>query len=156
MPAILNSGVNMRNKLSETKGYTNLLELILIIAIVVMAAIYVFWGGSWMKYRMNHGNDSLAANTAESVARVNSNNGMNCVVDGCGSTGHCPHWSSQGYIGYFDNIGNKIVGDRPKGYNEYQTMEIGRQQYHGEPGTMVIRVLAKDGEMILSWELGKQ
>ena len=143
-------------KLLTKEGSANLLEVILITAIVLMAAVYFFLGGNWMKLRMDHGNDSLAANTADSVARVNSNNGLNCVVDGCGSSGHCPHWSSLGYIGYFDNIGNKIVGEKPKGYNEYSTMEIGRQQYHGEPGTMVIKVLAKEGEIVVSWELGKQ
>lgn len=143
-------------KLLTKEGSANLLEVILITAIVVMAAVYFFLGGNWMKLRMDHGNDSLAANTADSVARVNSNNGLNCVVDGCGSSGHCPHWSSLGYIGYFDNIGNKIVGEKPKGYNEYSTMEIGRQQYHGEPGTMVIKVIAKEGEIVVSWELGKQ
>lgn len=145
----------MKRKLSEQAG-SSLLEVILIIAIVIMAGVYFFWGGAWMKYRINHGDDSLAANTAESVARVNSNNGLNCVVDGCGSSGHCPHWSYNGYIGYFDNISNKIVADRPKGYNEYQTMEIGKRQFHGDPGTMVIKVLAKEGEVVLSWELGKQ
>ena len=143
-------------KLLTKEGSANLLEVILITAIVVMTAVYFFLGGNWMKLRMDHGNDSLAANTADSVARVNSNNGLNCVVDGCGSSGHCPHWSSLGYIGYFDNIGNKIVGEKPKGYNEYSTMEIGRQQYHGEPGTMVIKVMAKEGEIVVSWELGKQ
>ena len=143
-------------KLLTKEGSANLLEVILITAIVVMTAVYFFLGGNWMKLRMDHGNDSLAANTADSVARVNSNNGLNCVVDGCGSSGHCPHWSSLGYIGYFDNIGNKIVGEKPKGYNEYSTMEIGRQQYHGEPGTMVIKVIAKEGEIVVSWELGKQ
>ena len=143
-------------KLLTKEGSANLLEVILITAIVVMAAVYFFLGGNWMKLRMDHGNDSLAANTADSVARVNSNNGLNCVVDGCGSSGHCPHWSSLGYIGYFDNIGNKIVGEKPKGYNEYSTMEIGRQQYHGEPGMMVIKVMAKEGEIVVSWELGKQ
>ena len=146
----------MIRKLKEQKGSVNLLEAILIVAIVIMAAVYFLWGGNWMKSRMNHGNDSLAVNTADSVARINSNNGQNCCVHGCGSTGHCPHWSSIGYIGYFDNIGNKIVGEKPKGYNEYSTMEIGRQQYHGDPGTMVIKVIAKEGEIVLSWELGKQ
>ena len=143
-------------KLLTKEGSANLLEVILITAIVLMVAVYFFLGGNWMKLRMDHGNDSLAANTADSVARVNSNNGLNCVVDGCGSSGHCPHWSSLGYIGYFDNIGNKIVGEKPKGYNEYSTMEIGHQQYHGEPGTMVIKVIAKEGEIVVSWELGKQ
>ena len=146
----------MKQKLKEQYGYTNLFELILIVAIIIMAAVYFLWGGNWMKQRMNHGNDSLAANTADSVARINSNNGLNCVVDGCGSTGHCPHWTSTGYIGYFDNVSNKIVGEKPKGYNEYSTMEIGKQQYHGDPGTMVIKVLAKEGQIVLSWELGRQ
>jgi len=146
----------MKTKLRKTDGYTNLLEFVLIAAIVVMAAAYFFLGGSWMKYRMNHGNDGLAANTAESVARVNSNNGANCPVDNCGSSGHCPHWTSEGYVGYFDNIGNIIVGSRPKGYNEFSTMEVENRQYHGDPGTMVIKVTAAEGEIIVSWELGKQ
>ena len=143
-------------KLLNKDGSASLLEVILIAAIAVMALIYFLMGGNWMKERLNHGNDSLAVNTADSVARINSNNGMNCVVDGCGSTGHCPHWSSLGYIGYFDHISNKIIGEKTKGYNEYSTMEIGRQQYHGDPGTMVIKVIARDGAIVLSWELGKQ
>ena len=146
----------MKRKLSEKRGYTNLFELILIIAIVLMAAVYFFLGGNWMRLRLEHGNDSLAANTADSIARINSNNGANCVVDNCGSSGHCPHWTNQGYVGYFDNIGNIIVGTRPKGYNEYSTMEIGDRQFHGDPGTMVIKVTASEGEVIVTWELGKQ
>ncbi|MBQ9328007.1 MAG: hypothetical protein IJ225_05680 [Solobacterium sp.] len=146
----------VKKKLNGQEGSVNLLEFGLITAIVLMAAVYFFLGGSWMKIRMNHGNDSLAVNTADSVARINSNNGLNCVVDGCGSSGHCPHWSSIGYIGYFDNVANKIVGEKPKGYNEYSTMEIDRNQFHGDPGTMVIKVIAKEGEMVLSWELGRQ
>ena len=55
-----------------------------------------------------------------------------------------------------NNISNKIVGEKPKGYNEYSTMEIGKQQFHGEPGTIVIKVVAKEGQMVLSWELGRQ
>lgn len=143
-------------KILNNNGSASLFEVILITAIIIMTAIYFFLGGNWMKIRMNHGNDSLAANTADSVARINSNNGLNCVVDGCGSSGHCPHWSSLGYIGYFDNIGNKIVGEKPKGYNEYSTMEIGKNQFHGDPGTMVIKVIAKEGEIVVSWELGRQ
>lgn len=146
----------MNTKLNKTDGYTNLLEFVLIAAILIMAAVYFFLGGSWMKYRMNHGNDGLAANTAESIARINSNNGANCPVDSCGSSGHCPHWTNEGYIGYFDNIGNIIVGSRPKGYNEYSTMEVGDRKFHGEPGTMVIKVTAKEGEIVVSWELGRQ
>lgn len=146
----------MIKKLTETKGGSSLLVVILTTAIFIMIAIYLLLGGNWMKIRMNHGNDGLMANTADSIARVNSNNGMNCVVDGCGSTGYCPHYSTIGYIGYFDNIGNIIVGEKPKGYNEYERMEIGDKVFYGEPGTMVIRVVAREGEVTLSWETGKQ
>ncbi len=143
-------------KLNKTDGSTNLLTVLLVAAITIMALIYLAMGGNWMRIRMNHGNDGLMANTADSIARINSNNGQNCCVDGCGSTGHCPHYTTIGYVGYFDNIGNKIVGEKPKGYNEYTKMEIHGHDYYGEPGTMVIKVVAKEGNMVLSWELGKQ
>ena len=42
----------MNTKLNNTDGYTNLLEFVLITAILVMAAVYFFLGGNWMKYRM--------------------------------------------------------------------------------------------------------
>ena len=76
----------MKQKTLEEKGSVNVVELVLISAIIVMSLAYFFLGGMWMKLRMNHGNDSLAANTADSVARINSNNGLNCVVDGCSAT----------------------------------------------------------------------
>ena len=146
----------MINKLRETKGGSNLLTVLLVTAILVMIGIYFLLGGNWMLVRMEHGDDGLRANTADSIARINSNNGMNCVVDGCGSTGYCPHYSTIGYIGYYDDIGNKIVGEKTKGYNEYNQMEIGNKKFYGDPGTMVIKVVAKEGEITLSWEKGKE
>ena len=146
----------MINKLRDTKGGSNLLTVLLVTAIILMIGIYFLLGGNWMLVRWEHGNDGLRANTADSIARVNSNNGMNCVVDGCGSTGICPHYSTIGYIGYYDDIGNKIVGEKTRGYNEYDHMEIGKKKYYGDPGTMVIKVVAKEGEITLSWEKGKE
>ena len=154
MPVIIFT--DMMKKLRETKGGATLLVVILTVAIFVMLGIYFLLGGNWMLVRMEHGNDGLMANTADSIARVNSNNGMNCVVDGCGSTGYCPHYSTIGYIGYFDNIGNIIVGEKPKGYNEYNKMEIGKNTYYGDPGTMVLKVVAREGEVTVSWEKGKE
>ena len=107
-----------------------------------------------MKVRVDHGNDSLTANTAESVARINSNNGLNCPVDG--SDGRCPHWTSSGYVAYYDNVGNTIVGEKPYGYNEDSTMVIDGKKYYGDPGTMVIKVVCSEGKITLSWEEGRQ
>jgi len=106
-----------------------------------------------MKTSMENGNDSLMANTAESIALVNSSNGLNCPV--CGNEGHCQHWTSEGYIGYFDNISNTIVGEIPKGYNENTTMEIDGKMYYGDRYTMVLQVKTSEEHLTVSWQKGK-
>lgn len=141
-------------KLGGNRGEISVLELILIPLIVFFAVFFLIQGGDWMKIRVNHGNDGLTANTAESVARINSNNGLNCPVDG--SSGRCPHWTSSGYIAYYDNVGNTIVGEKPYGYNEDSTMVIDGKKYYGDPGTMVIKVVCSEGKITLSWEEGRQ
>jgi hypothetical protein len=143
-------------KLKSTSGGVSRREVLLVALIAVMTLFFAFEGMHFLDMQQRKGNDALRENTAISVARVNSNNGMNCVVDGCGSTGYCPHYSTIGYIGYFDNIGNIIVGEKPKGYNEYNKMEIGKNTYYGDPGTMVLKVVAREGEVTVSWEKGKE
>lgn len=130
------------------------LEVILITGIVIMC---VFFAGLYVRWHVNQqakGDDALMENTADSVARINSNNGLNCPVDG--SSGPCPHWTSEGWVAYYDNGINTIVGDKPRGYNEYTTMEINGIKYHGARNTMVIKVVCREGYMQLSWEKGKE
>lgn len=111
-----------------------------------------------MKNQQAIGDDALMVNTADSVARINSNNGMNCVVNNCEGNKDgvvCTHLLSQGYVGYFDHGSNTIVGIKPYGYNEYTEMKADGVTYYGAVNSMVIQVIAKEGKMALSWVPGR-
>lgn len=146
----------MRAKLSDTKGAVSRREVLLTVLIAAMA---VFFGVEFMRYlkgQQNKGDDALRANTAESVALINSNNGMGCPVNGCGNTtGTCAHYAGGKYSGFFDDVSNSVIAKRPAGYNEYGTMEIGGEVWHGAPGTMVIHVTTGGSEVKLNWETGR-
>ncbi len=122
--------------------------------IILMLGFFAVIGIRWYAVRMQHGDDKLTLNTAISVAKVDSLDGQRCPVDGC-SGGRCLHRRSDGsYVGYYDNVKNTIVGDKPKGYNEYTTMRIGHNTYRGARGTMIIRVKTKSGRITMSWVSG--
>lgn len=149
----------MRKKLKDTSGKVSVLEMMLIILIACMSAFLVYKGFAWAAENTAHGNDSLLANTADSEARINSNNGQNCVVQDCPSRtgGVCSHLidNSGGTVGYLDKVTKHIVGDRPYGYNEATEMDIGDQQYFGDKNTMVLQVIAQDGKVTVSWVQGR-
>lgn len=149
----------MREKWNSCSGKISNLEMMLIVLIALMCLFITFKGVQWAADNTAHGNDSLLANTAESEARINSNNGLNCVVQDCPSRsgGVCSHQIGNDgtTVGYLDKTTKHIVGEKPYGYNEYTEMDIGDMQYFGERNTMVIQVTAKDGVVTASWVPGR-
>lgn len=146
----------MCSKLKSSSGSISRLELILIIVISIESVFVVYQFGSYLVHQQAKGDDALMVNTADSVARVNSNSGMNCVVNDCdNSKGICTHHYDEGYVGYFDNNSNTIIGTLPSGYNEYTEMEASGITYYGAVNSMVIKAVAKDGTVTLSWVPGK-
>ena len=107
----------MRGKLKDCSGKISNLEMILIVLILCMSAFVVSKGLEWMANNTAHGNDSLLANTAESAAKINSNNGLLCVVQDCPSKsgGTCTHQYGDGEatIGYLDKVTKHIVAETP-------------------------------------------
>ncbi len=143
-------------KIKSTNAEINGRELIMILFILACVGFFAILGVRWYAVRMQHGDDKLTLNTAISVSKINSSDGQSCPVDGCGG-GDCAHRQSDGsYIGYFDNISNKVVGEKVYGYNEYTTMRVGEHRYTGGRGTKIIRVKTKDGSMKLSWVDGRR
>ncbi|MDX8419588.1 hypothetical protein MOZ60_05730 [Stecheria sp. CLA-KB-P133] len=135
-------------------GRMSALEMVLIVVLCLEGLFLAWCGYRWYQQRLAHGNDSLRVNTALSVARINSSNGADCPVDGSSSQ-NCVHWNGTEYIGYYDGVANKIVGDKPDGYNQSSEMDIDGKTYTGKPGTMVIQVETGNGEVHLSWVLGR-
>lgn len=140
--------------LKEKKGRISLLELIVIILLIIEGAYMLTKGFGWYADNATTGDDKLLVNTADSTARVNSLNGQFCPVSDCGSHGDCIHLKGEYYIGYFDSKTHHIVGYAPKGYNQNNEMVIGKETYYGAPGTMVIEIRCKDGEVYLRWVKG--
>ena len=148
----------MTGKLRNRNGKISVFEMILIVCIAVMLLFLASKGFDWMADQTAHGNDSLLVNTALSEARINSNNGLNCVVQDCPSKngGLCTHQVGDATIGYIDNVTKHIVGDRPYGYNQSTHMDIDDKVYYGDAGTMVIMVKAEQGNVTASWVPGKE
>ena len=146
--------------LNNRKGKISRFETILILVIIACLAFFVFIGLKWEKDSLDTGNDSLRENTAKSVAIVNSNNGIQCMIKDCPSYsgGTCTHqYGTDGYFGYYDDVSNTIVGDLPSGYNDGTEMNIDGKKYYGDRGTMVIKVTIEPGEEpVLSWVKGKE
>lgn len=139
----------MRN----TKGSVSVLEII-VIPLLIVEVLYLLWTGfSWYHRHVASGNDNLKLNTCESVAKVNSLNGMQCPVNGCDGT-HCTHHITGGYIGFYDNVSNTIVGEKTQGYNESEKEVIGKEEYFGEVNSLVIEVKVINGELKYRWVKG--
>ncbi len=139
------------------KGSISVLELVIILVIIVEVGFLITNGLGWYGDHIASGNDGLYVNTAESVAKVNSLDGMQCPVNNCGNTaGECSHYTGMGYVGYFDSVSNTIVGSKPKGYNSEQNPKVNGKSYTGEIGTMVLRVTANEGSIALDWVGGKE
>lgn len=141
--------------LKNNKGKISLLELIVLIVIAIEVIYYICSSYGWLDLHMSLGNDALYVNTAESVAKVNSLDGVDCPVNECEKgTQNCTHYTSVGYVGYFDSESNTIVGTKPKGYNSNANPKVDGTEYTGSVGTMVIRVTCKDGVITLDWVRG--
>lgn len=137
------------------KGSITPLALILIIIISIEAIYLGYKGYKWMSNNMSDGNDALYVNTAESEAKVNSLNGVDCPVHNCGnSSGDCIHHTSIGYVGYFDSVTNTIIATKPKGYNSQTNPKIDGKEYIGNVETMVIRVTVNNNMITLDWVKG--
>ena len=137
------------------KGSISLLELIVLIIIAIEAIFFVTYSFNWYDSKFSSGNDSLYLNTCESVAKVNSLNGVDCPVNDCvDPSGKCVHYTTSGYIGYFDSETNKIVGNKPSGYNSSDNPSIDGKGYTGKKGSMVNRVRCFSGNIYLDWVKG--
>lgn len=130
-------------------------EAILIAAIIIMAAFFGVIALEWPAHSIAHRDDALWANTALSDGIINSNNGENCVVDGCEKE-NCEHMKLSAYIGYFDPSDNTIIAEKPEGYNEETRISLDGNIYRGEINTLVIEVKAENGEVSVSWVEGKE
>ncbi|MEE3420430.1 MAG: hypothetical protein VZR02_04935 [Lachnospiraceae bacterium] len=143
-------------KLRESRGAVSRREAIMGGFIAAALIFFAFVGLMWYRDHLATGNDNLLGNTAYSVARVNSLDGERCPVNDCPDKGgFCAHMKAEGYVGYFDNRTNKIVGDRPRGYNEAVVATIDGITYQGEKNTMVIKVVTSNGDIRLSWVAGR-
>lgn len=140
--------------MKNNRGSISLLEMI-VIPLLVLEGLYLLYAGyGWYHRRVARGDDALKLNTCESVAKVNSLNGVQCPVNGC-SGQDCVHHIDGGYIGYYDNVSNTIIADKPEGYNESTVLKIGDQTYNGKPGTLVIEVKVVNGTLQYRWVKGR-
>lgn len=147
----------MIGKLKSESGGISRREVLLVVLITLMVLFFAYQGMEYLLGQQALGDDGLRANTAESVAMIDSDAGMRCPVRDCPSpNGNCVHKAGEYYIGYFDDIQNTIVGSKPYGYNDSSHPKINGETYYGYPGTMVIRVMTGHGTIKLNWEAGKK
>lgn len=142
------------DKLRSRNGFSRI-EIICIIGIVLVVLFVVMKGVQWMRVSMAQTEDAMLVENAERIAETNIAGG-GCPVNDCKGGETCEHRTKDGsYVAYFDHPNNRIVSEPVKGYNEYSTMTIGEQTYYGEPDTMVIQIVVKDGVITLSWVEGE-
>lgn len=140
----------------NNKGRVSLIEIISLLLIGVEVVYLLGSGFGWIDFRVSSGNDGGYVNTCESVAKVNSLNGVQCPVNNCGDTsGNCVHHTSIGYVGYFDSVSNTIVASKPKGYNSSDNPDVHGKKFIGERGKMVLEVIVNNGEITVEWTRGK-
>lgn len=136
-------------------GRVTLIELIALICIGIEMLYLIGNAFGWLDFHISSGNDRNTINTCESVAKVNSLNGMQCPVNDCDdASGECTHYFGGSYIGYFDAKTNTIVADAPKGYNDSKNPEVDEKTYMGEEGTMVLEVVVSQGTVQILWTGG--
>lgn len=138
--------------LHNKKGLSRI-EVFCIVGIALMAVFIAYKGVMYYHNSLAKGNDSLKANSAESVARMNFTS-SGCVVNNCkaGFDEPCEHIDEDGYkTGYYDAVKKKIFAENLAGYNEYPEMKIGDETYEGDRNTMVIKVRGKAEQIYLSW-----
>lgn len=141
----------MTKRLNQ-KGFSTV-EVLCISFLTIVAVLFIIWGFFWYRDNTHKTEDKVITNTAESVANADLVSGS-CVVRGCGGGDNCTHKTQEGYVGYFDHPSNSIKGEPGKGYNQYKEMTIGDKTYYGAPNTMVIKIVANDGILTLSWVKG--
>jgi len=142
-------------KLKDRKGNISVVEIFIIFLLCLEALYLLYKGGSWLAQEATGGNDRFLENTAESTAVVESLNGLQCPVYGCSDQTFCTHQQGEWYVGYFDEKTHHIIAYAPKGYNQNKVMRIGNKKYYGDPGTMVIMIRCRNGEIELSWVKGR-
>lgn len=145
----------IRKLRSEAGGFTRR-EVLLSVLIFLMVFYFTTEFMKYLSAQQRIGDDALRANTAESVALIESDAGVGCPVKGCSGGSGCTHQAGDYYIGYYDDVQNTIVGKKPYGYNESSNPRINGKTYYGSPGTLVIRVMTGQGTLTLNWETGKK
>lgn len=138
--------------LHDKKGLSRI-ELFCIVGIGLIVIFMAYKGVLYYHNSLAKGNDSLKANSAESVAAMNLTT-AGCVVNNCaaGVDETCSHTDKEGYtVGYYDAVKKKIFAENLAGYNEYPEMKIGDDLYTGDKNTMVIKVRGKADKIYLSW-----
>lgn len=142
------------SKIKSKKGLS-VIEIICITVIVIILALALIVGLRQLSHYISNGNDSLMADTAESIARVNVLS-EGCVVDDCKSS-NCSHKDENGFtIGYYEPVTRKIVDKKPEGYNEFFIMKTEEGYYRGSRGTRVIQVKEKDEKIEITWVKGEE
>ncbi len=137
------------------KGRVTMIELVALICIGLELLYFAGNAFGWLDFHVRSGNDKTYINTCESVAKVNSLNGIQCPVDDCSNShGTCEHYISGKYVGYYDINSHKIVGNKIKGYNDSQDPEIDGNEYMGEKDTMILEVIVEDNTIQLLWTGG--
>lgn len=145
-------GENM--KLLRDKRGLSVLEVFCITVIGIILGLIIAMGVSTLDNYLDNGNDSLMANTAESVARINLA-ATDCVVTDCSGKDECTHKDSSGYtVGYYDKTTHHILEYKMAGYNEFGLMRINGTYYRGNKDTMIIKVRGKGQDIELSWVRG--
>ena len=50
----------------------------------------------------------------------------------------------------------QFMENEKKGYNQYREIKLSGKTYTGEAGTLVIKVVCRDGDIRLSWVKGRR
>ena len=138
------------------KQKLSVMEVILMIAIIAMSVFFIVLALEWPARSTARRDDALRVNTALSAARINSNNGQNCVVEDCPGGDDCPHKHGKYWIGYLDISDNKIRGEKTAGYNEEKRVALGDKVYKGNIGTMVVEVRSDGSQVTARWVKGAE
>ena len=142
------------NKLRSSKGFSRI-ELICIVGISAVLLFFACSALNWYHISQRKAEDKIIANTALHTAEMNTV-GSPCPVNSCDGETACTHKTEEGYVGYFDHPTNAIYGERKKGYNQYREITLSGKTYTGEVGTLVIKVVCRDGDIRLSWVKGRR
>lgn len=132
------------------KGSVSLLELLILFVLGIELIFILLNAFGWLSNKFSKGSDSFTLNTCETVAKINSSNGIDCPVNGC-SGGYCTHKEGSSYVGYYDNVKNTIVADKVKGYNYKDNPTVAGKEFKGLSKTMIIKVTTGNGQIKYEW-----